>query len=159
MNTAFGSKNREVIYAALYSLLTPLLDTTTVPIPDGKFRHISRRVRHWEEMDDADMPSLMMSQQREKSQTGIGTGLPYKWKAEIKLYVYAYVGNDESATPTTQLNALLDAIETAVAPSRQGERQTLGGVCHDCRIVGDIETDEGTLGTHAVAMIPIEILA
>ena len=38
-------------------------------------------------------------------------------------------------------------------------KQTLGGLVHDCRIAGDIETDEGRLGDQAVAIIPIEMMS
>jgi hypothetical protein len=56
--------------------------------------------------------------------------------------------------PAIALNQLVDAIELALSPGPAFEEQTLGGLVSHCRIVGEIETDEGVLGDQAVAIIP-----
>jgi len=64
-----------------------------------------------------------------------------------------------TADVVTTLNNEVDAIVAALDREPASGMQTLGGLVHDCRIAGDIETDEGRLGQQAVAIIPIEIIA
>lgn len=73
--------------------------------------------------------------------------------------VYIYVKTD-GESPSSLLNPLLDAVEQALQPQHPdiNQWQTLGGLATHCWIEGTIETDEGTLGDQAVAIIPINIL-
>ena len=87
-------------------------------------------------------------------------GLPTKWICDVDAYVYCHAP-DELPAPTTILNPLLDTIEAALAPFAGGDiaanAQTLGGLAYRAWIDGKIETDEGTLGGQAVAIVPIRI--
>ena len=58
------------------------------------------------------------------------------------------------------LNPLLDAVEAALAPAATTGVQDLGlpAMVQHAAIAGKIDTDEGTLGDQAVAIIPVEIL-
>ena len=141
--------NREPIYAALFALVSGAAGFATA----------SRRLRHWSAVEAAEQPALFQVQKRETAQQAEGT--PTLWRAALDLYVYCQAPDDTTA-PTVVLNPLLDAIEAALSP--QGADavagvQTLGGLVKHCWIAGAIETDEGTLGGQAVAIVPIEILA
>ena len=137
---------REQIYSALFTLVSN----------SSGFITKSRKVRNWSEVQPSDMPAIFQAQTGENFQQ-TGSGVPAKRIFNAELYVYAYSPNN-SDTPATQLNSLLDAVETALAPDFSG-KQTLGGLVSHCWIEGQIATDEGTLGQTAVAIIPIRILA
>lgn len=138
--------NRESVYAALFARASGA----------GEFRTISRRLRHWGDVAPIDQPALFQAQRRETPEQQ--RGLPAKWRLVADLYIYANSGADPGITPTTELNVLLDAVENAFAPDPVTGVQTLGGLASHCWISGPIETDEGTLGEQAVAIVPIEIL-
>ena len=62
-------------------------------------------------------------------------------------------------SPSSVMNPLLDAVTAALAPDNPiNTAQTLGGTVAHCWIEGAIETDEGTLGDQAVAIVPVRIL-
>lgn len=141
--------NREPIYAALFALLAGA----------ASFPTASRRLRHWSAVEAAEQPALFQVQKKETPQQA--DGAPTAWRAALDIYVYCQAPDDETA-PATVLNPLLDAVEAALAPKGADAvagAQTLGGLVKHCRIAGAIETDEGSLGGQAVAIVPIEILA
>jgi hypothetical protein len=137
--------NRETIFAALFALASGA----------ANFNTKSRKLKHWNEVSAADMPALFQAQGNEHAIAGFR--LPTKWTLKASLYVYAHQ-NSLDLLPSTALNNLIGAIELALAPDVSGE-QTLGGLVQHCRIIGEIQTDEGVLGDQAVAIIPIEIMA
>lgn len=140
------SLSREPIYAALFARLQAVPGLVTV----------SRRLKHWHDVPPADQPSLYQSQQGESTTTT--SGQPTIWRLSVDLYLYARAPDgDTSSAPI--LNPLLDAIENALKPDNPVTNTcTLGGLVQYARISGRIETDEGSLGDQAVAIIPIEIL-
>ena len=141
--------NREAIYSALFAKVSTAANFTT----------ISRRLKHWADVPAVDQPALFQAQVREiaEPQTQV-LGQPTRWKLSVDLYVYATC--ESSGTPSAVLNPLIDSIVAALAPSNPIEKtQTLGGLVLNAWIEGTIETDEGTLGNQAVAIIPISITA
>ena len=138
--------NRENIYSALFSLVSYTPHFTTK----------SRKIRHWADVQPSEMPALFQAQIGETCQQ-TGGGVPAKRIFNVELYIYASSPNN-SDTPSIQLNDLLDMVENTLAPDYSG-KQTLGGIVSHCWIDGRIQTDEGTLGQIAVAIIPISILA
>lgn len=140
---------REPLYAALFALLQQVPGIVTC----------SRRLRHWSDVGRSEQPALFLAQVRETATPGDPAhGLPTKWLLQADLYLYVY--GDSRSPPGIRLNPLLDAIEAALAPTGPMQRtQTLGGLAERCWIEGDIDTDEGTLGDQAVAIIPVRILA
>lgn len=136
---------REQIYSALFALVSNAAGFTTK----------SRRLRHWDDVEPSAMPAIFQLQKGE-SFIQTGRGLPPKTVLRVELYVYAYQP-DNHATPSTQLNNLLDAIVAALKPDVDGY-QTLGGIVSHCWIEGEIETDEGVLGQKGAMIIPINIL-
>lgn len=137
---------REPIYAALFVLLQGIPGIVSA----------SRKLKHWNDVPKVDQPALFMAQGGQTAQAV--TGQPTKWVLNLKIYLYVNT-SDPTQSPAEIMNPLLDAICNALEPSPAVGKQTLGGLAHYCRIDGGIETDEGTLGDQAVAIIPVEILA
>lgn len=138
--------NREAIYSALWARVTAAVGFATA----------SRRLKHWADVPAEAQPALFMSQTGERAATK--TGEPTIWALRVDLYLYATEA-DPTASPAVKLNALIDAVAGALQPDTLGTgRCTLGGLVHYARIEGDIQTDEGTLGSQAVAIVPIQIL-
>ena len=136
--------NREAIYSALFTLLQGT----------GTYVTKSRRLKHWNDVPKDAQPALFMATGNQTAETV--RGQPTRWTLSVDVYVY--VRTDGGADPGPIINPLLDAIEAALAPNAIENAQTLGGLVTWCRIEGAIETDEGTLGDQAVAIIPISIL-
>lgn len=137
---------RETIYAALFAKLAA----------SASFVTTSRRLKHWSDVATNQQPALYMAQKSEAAATT--RGQPTRWTLSVDVYIY--VRTDGGQTPGPLLNALLDAVTAAIAPDNAIENvQTLGGIVEHCWIEGSIETDEGTLGDQAVAIVPIYILA
>lgn len=136
--------NREAIFAALFAKVAASAGYAT----------IGRRLKHWNDVPKDQQPALFMAQGGQTANTV--RGQPTRWTLSVDVYVYART--DGAATPGSIINPLLDAIEAALAPNAIENAQTLGGLCEWCRIEGAIETDEGTLGDQAVAIVPISIL-
>ena len=138
--------DRESVYRALFERLAGT---------SGVIR-ASRRLRHWSDVPPIDQPALFQVQKRETPQQD--EGLPTRWRLAVDVYLYAHAGADGDAVPAATLNALIDAIEAALAPEPSSGAQTLDGRVAHCWIAGAIQTDEGALGAQAVAIVPIEIL-
>lgn len=137
--------DREAIDSALFAKLAAV----------SGLAFSSRRLLHWN--DCATQPALFYTTGQETPITT--TGEPAKW--HLTRRVYLYVNVDDATAPSTVLNPLLDSICSMIDnPHPVTGRNTLGidGVSH-IRVEGTIETDEGTLGNQAVAIIPLEILA
>jgi len=141
--------NREAIYSGLFNRLKAIPGIRTT----------SRRLKHWSDVDASQQPAIFLAQGRETATPGDpARGVPTKWTLSTDIYVYARTDGDQ--VPGTVMNPLLDAIEAVLQPDNAMQRtQSLGGLVERCWIEGDIETDEGTLGDQAVAIVPIRILA
>ena len=139
--------NREAIFVALFNKVSAAAGLVTT----------SRKLAHWSDVPGIQQPALFQAQGKEMASAGFR--LPTKWTLRVHLYVYVHQASVAGQVPATQLNTILDAIETALLPDAGSSEQTLGGLVSHCRIVGEVETDEGTLGDQAVAIIPIEIQA
>ncbi|NHR05729.1 hypothetical protein HA052_11010 [Chromobacterium haemolyticum] len=141
--------NREHIYAALFERLKAIPGLRTT----------SRRLKQWGDVDSSQQPALFLAQGRETATPGDpARGVPTKWLLHPEVYLYVRTTGNQA--PGTVMNPLLDAIEAVTKPDNPMQRvQTLGGLVERCWIEGDIETDEGTLGDQAVAIVPFRILA
>lgn len=144
------SATREGIAVALFNLLS---SATGVVFS-------SRRLQHYESVNSANMPALFLTQGQEVfEEDGVQIGLSPKKKMTFTCYLYAHSGGLAISAPSTVLNGLIDAIETALRPNlAAGQKQTLGGLVVHCYIAGTIQTDEGVLGDIGVAVVPIEVL-
>lgn len=141
------SIKREPIHAALFALLQ------TVP----GLKTCSRRLKHFDDVSPADCPALFMVQKSQGTRTQ--TRMPTVWELDVELILYVQTDGGHHSTPATALNEVLDAIESALEPTNLIDpRQTLGGLVYDCKISGAIDTDEGTMGEMAGAIIPIRLV-
>jgi hypothetical protein len=138
--------NREPIYAALFARLQAAYPWATA----------SRVLQHWSDVSPIQQPALFQAQVNEVAQTI--TRQHTKWTMHVRLYVYANSQTPGGKLPSTTLNAILDAVTTALKPDYAGqETLTLGGLVEWARIDGMIETDEGVLGDQTVAIIPVTL--
>ena len=137
---------REPIYAALFARLSAIPGLRTK----------SRILKHWNDVPAEQQPAVFQAQVREQPQTR--TGEPTKWLLSVDVYVYVRTAGGQ--VPGTVLNPILDAIEAALPLHPVTGKHTLDAPGVEwARIDGAIETDEGTLGDQAVAIVPIQILA
>jgi hypothetical protein len=143
---------REPIYSALFSTLQAVLLA-----PAGPFQTVSRRWQDPAQISPTDRPALFQVQKEELASTSVN-GLPLNWKLSLDLVLYSAGANDSSTVPSTELNSLLDAVESAVRSITPGLAQSLGGKVTDCRIEGKIEIVENVQGSVALAVVPIEII-
>lgn len=140
--------NREAIYSALFARLQGIPGLAST----------SRKLRHWSDVGQSEQPALFCAQGSQTALPGDPTlGLPTKWTLNADLYLYARTDGEQVSAAV--LNPILDAIEAALKPDNPTRRtQTLGGLVERCWIEGEIQTDEGTLGDQAVAIVPIRML-
>ena len=139
---------REPVYAALWALVAQV----------GDFATAERRLRHWADVSPAEQPAVFMCEKGSEARVK-ALGAPVVWTLHADFYVYAH-SSDPHRAPASILNPLVDAIETALAPSLATGIQDLGlpAMVHHAYISGKIETDEGVLGDQAIAIVPVEIL-
>jgi hypothetical protein len=124
------------------------------------FTASSRRFVHWDQVNETQMPFLTMLKSGEV-RARQSEGLP-TLTINAHVFVYLSAGMDPDDTPDTAMNALLDAIDAAVAPggadALNGNRQTLGGLVAHCYPLGPVFVDTGDVDGKAVAAIPFQIL-
>lgn len=138
--------SREAIYSALFEKLKAVTGLKTS----------SRKLKHWSDVEKSRQPALFQAQKTQQviHQTGLNA------KKVLAADIYLYLNDSSADGPSAKLNQLLDAVEEVLTPDNPIKNTcTLGGLVEYCRIEGTIETDEGTLGEQAVAIIPIMILA
>lgn len=144
----------EQALAALFELVRP---TTVYPWKNTP----SRRLRLWTDVPPEQRPALFQFE---------GEPEDHAWTNErhkkrvinVKLFAYTYLDvNDPAAVGTTQINEILAAIETALAPAGADimrGRQTLGGLVDHCRIEGSVFKDPGDLDGDGLLIVPVKIM-
>ncbi len=137
--------SREAIYSALFALASSAADFVTS----------GRRIQVITQMQPSQLPALFQQQISEDTQQV--AGIPPKYTLRVDIAIYA-VNQDVTQSAAPQLNALLDAVEAALAPSPVTGKQTLGGLVQHCFINGKTDIFEGDLGNRAAAVLPIEIV-
>lgn len=138
--------NREAIYSALFKLLANIDGINTA----------DRILAHWDDVSPNMQPALFMTCVSQKAEQV--TGFPTKYSLEAKVWLYTH-RDTAGEIPSTAINQILDALDAALKPpAGPSFKQTLGGLVEHCWIDGEIQTDEGTLGNQAVAIVPIRLL-
>ena len=141
---------REQIYSALFTALQSALGS--------QFATISRRWRTPEQVSPESRPALFQVQTGERAKTN-ANGEPIIWISTVDLVIYTQGSGDEQTIPSQELNALLDAVEAALAPPPNADgKQTLGGTVSHCRLQGSARITENVNGASAMAVVPVEIL-
>src|ERR1700733_11926438 len=145
-----SAPTREQISAAFFALVAGAAD----------FIATSRRFVHWDQVNETQMPFLTMlktGEQRGRQSEGLPT-----LTINAHVFVYLSAGMDPEDVPDSAMNAVLDAIDAAVAPggadALNGNKQTLGGLVSHCYPFGPVFVDTGDVDGKAVAAIPFQIL-
>jgi hypothetical protein len=141
---------REQISVAFFDLIAGATNFTAT----------SRRFVHWDQVNETQMPFLTMIKTGEQ-RARQSEGLP-ALTINAHVFVYLSAGMDPEDVPDSAMNAVLDAIDAAVAPAGadavNGNRQTLGGLVSHCYPFGPVFIDTGDVDGKAVAAIPFQIL-
>ena len=144
-----SAPTREQVAAAFFDLVEAAVAAVAAPNTPVV---VSRRLQHWEAVDPEQHPAVFCAQRGQIRRDTIEGRLLTNFM-DFDVYVYV-LETDHSQTPSTKLNALVDAVEAAFRPGADGEPQDLGGLVQYCELK-NVETDEGTLGDQAVAIISI----
>lgn len=125
-------------------------------IPDFVTR--GRVLRDWSDLQPEEKPALFMIAGNQRVDTP-SQKLPSVLHMFFTLFVYAHKAQADDITPSDELNRLLDLIEQSIDPGIAMPYQTLGlDNCQHVYVSGMIETDEGSLGSDAVAIVPLTML-
>jgi hypothetical protein len=139
--------NREAILTSLFALVSGAAPFVTA----------SRRMRLWSDVPSSDKPAIFMTEHGE-NYLRASEAVPEAVTIDVDLYIYIDAGKDQSIVPSSILNPLIDAVDTALKPNILTGLQTLGGLVSHCWIEGKILKDPGDLDGDGVAVIPIKIL-
>ena len=120
----------------------------------------SRKMKLWSEVPAALRPALFQLESGPETYQWPTPAAP-KRTLEAKLFLY-FDARDPATPGASAINAALDAIDAALAPSG-GDlalgRQTLGGAAHDCKIVGVPVRDSGDLDGDGLAVVSVRLVA
>ncbi len=119
----------------------------------------SRRMKLWSEVPAALRPAFFQLESGPESYQWPSPAVP-KRTFDAKLFLY-FDARDPSTPGASAINAALDAIDVALAPSGRDAalgRQTLGGVVHDCRIVAVPVRDPGDLDGDGLAVVSVRLV-
>lgn len=144
-----SAPTREQIAAAFFSVVQTAV--AAVPSPNTPVT-VSRRLEHWEDVGSEQQPAVFVAQRGQVRRDTVSGRLLVNLM-DFDVYVYV-TETDHSQTPATKLNAIVDAMETAFRPGVDGEPQTLSGLVQYTEVT-KVETDEGTLGDQAVALVSV----
>jgi hypothetical protein len=141
---------REAIMQALFTLVSGAYPFATT----------SRRLKLWDNVAPGDMPALF---QFEGGQDDALYEEDLLLRRTLKARLFIYVdAKDESIVGASAINAILDALDSALAPSsfadQLANRQTLGGLVSSARIQGPVLKDPGDLDGIGLIVVPITIV-
>lgn len=111
----------------------------------------SRRLTHVNEVPAAQQPAIYLAQTGQLPTYQTGRTIIWELSADIYLYVRDPKGKD----PGPLMNPIMDALCDVFKPDNlMVNACTFGGLCHKVEM-GQIATDEGTMGEQAIAIIPV----
>ncbi|MFZ1963708.1 MAG: hypothetical protein WAU78_09655 [Roseiarcus sp.] len=142
--------SREAAFSALFAAVSAAYP----------WRLASRKMKLWSEVPAALRPALFQLESGPESYQWASPATPRR-TLEAKLFLY-FDARDPETPGSIAINAALDAIDAALAPSG-GDltlgRQTLGGAAHDCKIVGVPVRDSGDLDGDGLAVVSVRLVA
>ena len=142
-----ASASRESILEGIFSYLTA----------GGAYQNTSRRLVHWTQA--AAQPALYLRTIAEHHERQIGAGQAQKLTMDLEVWIYAQTGAPDTA-PSSVISPLLDALDRSLVPGPlEPGRNTLGGLVEHVYREGETTITEGELGTQAVAIVPLKVLA
>jgi hypothetical protein len=124
----------------------------TLPLNEDGSR---ARMEHWGDVDA--QPAMFLDDGDEEHPDRLTT-MPAKFTLEAEVWLYYDAGETSGINPMPVMNALMGAIEAALAPSPPGSAQTLGNAVVHAQIAGKVIKDSGHLSGQAVAMMPVKML-
>jgi hypothetical protein len=142
---------------AQFNALLALIGTAQVASQPA-FVSTSRKFVQWENTQDPDLPMAIITKGFEFATQNNSRG-ETRWRIKALLWIYCLHAPD-STVPGTQLNDLLDAVETVLKPPAfDGNRQTLGGLIDHAFIDGEVMVSEGSLpdDRYSIAVVPITL--
>jgi hypothetical protein len=146
--------DREAIYNALLALLQA----------SGVFVTCSRKPMSPDQLLPGLQPALLLEETGERAEPR-PRGLPTKWTLNVDLGIYYYFDSQPETpgvydpSPSTALNTLIGAVETALAPDPATGVQTLGGLVSHCWVEGEVIKSPAYLQAQGAAIVPVKILA
>jgi hypothetical protein len=141
--------SREAAFSALFA-------TVSGAYPWGL---ASRRMKLWGEVPAAMRPAFFQLESGPETYQWPSPAVP-KRTFEAKLFLY-FASQDVTTPGSTAINAALDAIDAALAPSGSDAalgRQTLGGAVYDCKIVGVPVRDTSDLDGDGLAVVSVRLI-
>lgn len=134
------------------AVMTALLDLATTAVG---FRTTGRDLLHWSGVTN--QPALFVVDSEEMFPAR-SSNLPGVQTMSAELWIYTKGDERADKSRPKALNALLDAVEAALAPDLVTNVQTLGGVVVDCSIQGRIDKSPGHVDGQAVAVIDVMMI-
>lgn len=138
---------REAIWVAAFAKLAAATGAITS----------SRKLLPFDDVPAEKQPAIFLAQGKESHKQGAGRPAILTLSAE--LFLYTNTGGNPDIIASTQLNAMLDAIDATMAFDDVARaRCTLGGLVQHAWIDGETVIAEGQQGQQAVAIVPIALL-
>jgi hypothetical protein len=141
------TKTREGAFAALYT-------TIAAAYPWGVS---SRRMKMWTDVPTAQRPAFYQLEAGAETYSWAAQPNP-KRTIEAKLFLYFSTPSDGVTPGASAMNAALDAIDAALAPSPGAQFQTLGGTCFSARVTSVPVRDTGDIDGDALAVVIVQII-
>ena len=148
--------NPEAIYTALLTQLKTLAP--------GTFVTVSRKPLTPDQLTPDMQPALVMEETSDRAEPR-PRGLPARWTLGVEVGIYYYLESEPETpgvydpSPSTTLNNLIAAVESALAPDPNTGVQTLGGAVSHCWIEGEVVKSPAYLQAQGAAVVPVKILA
>ena len=139
------STPREAACAALFALVSNAYAWGVV----------SRRLKLWNDVAPALRPALFQFEGGRDTYAWSNT-VNARRSIEVRLFVYIAASNAAPGAP--QINAIADAIDTAMAPDFATGRQTLGGNAFHARIKDVPLKEPGDLDGDGILIMQVEII-
>lgn len=119
----------------------------------------SRRLKLWSDVPPAMRPACFLFEGGAESYEDAASGAP---KRSLSLRLFIYVdAHDPGAVGAAQLNAIMDALDAALAPAGADIPRgctTLDGAAYRCSIEGKPLKDPGDLDGDGLLVVPIAIV-
>jgi hypothetical protein len=119
----------------------------------------SRRMKLWSEVPAALRPAFFQLESGPETYQWTSPATP-KRTFEARLFLY-FDARDPTTPGASAMNAALDAIDAALAPSGPDAslgRQTLGGTVYDCKITAVPVRDTGDLDGDGLAVVSVRLV-
>ena len=119
----------------------------------------ARRLKLWSDVPPAMRPACFLFEGGSESYENAAGSTP-KRKLLLRLFIYVDA-RDPGTVGASQINAILDALDAALAPSGTDialGRCTLGGTAYRCSIEGKPLKDPGDLDGDGLLLVPVTVV-